>query len=308
MSEEPWSVEEWHADTPGAAPSVPPAPRRRRWVVPVIVVSSLVVVSLVVVSILGLVSLVTGALSASGPDQPLVEGESGSPVATSPLDCPQACFSSDSIDATLPGESAFAALGVADNTFPNGTYEPVAAGELHRRDATSWKSYDGTPDACFFAPTSAPYASSLDTPAEESPDAVYFTGTHEDTDLLNSLDQAVRVFADSASAESYLADLARNIGDCEVIEIGPPNDRYSAEIFPAPALDLPETIAGVGWIRVGDPGIRWRAYTFDLQRGNLVIRTRLLTDGSITEQEFRSFVEEYSEQVAALEPAPAPAG
>jgi len=295
---------------PSAPPPPPPAPwvepaspvrKRHPWRNLLIVLAVLVLVTLIIVGVTGLTIFLTQALGGRAPDQPLVTGEAASPHAATPLECPDVCFTDDSVEDAIALETTFARLGTRDATFPAGTYDPVSAGDLYRRDAAGWESYNGTPDSCFFGPTSSPYGASLDPANGEVEDLVHFVGTHENVTRTNLVDQSVRVFADSATAVAFMEELSAQIADCPVIEIGPPGDRYTAEITAAPALDVDDSIAAIGWVRTGDPGPRWRSYTMDLQRSNLVVRMRLLTDGSLTEEEFRAFAVDYGEQLAGLE-------
>lgn len=281
-------------------PAPPPRPRRR-WVLPVVIISAVVLVGLIVLAAFTIATFLQDRLGLNAPDQPLVAGDTGSAEAIDPLICPDACFTEALIEGTLPLEADLKILGVSETTYPFGTYDPGTAGELFRSDSAGWEKYDGEPDSCFFGPANSPVAASLETGDPESTDLIYFLGTHEDVRLFNTFDQAARIFPDTASATAYMTELARNIDDCTRIEIGPPSDRYDAEIDRAVAPTVPDAVAAVGWIRTGDPGIRWRAYVIDLQYGNLVVRNRLLTDGTIREVEFREFVETYAEQLAALE-------
>jgi len=170
--------------------------------------------------------------------------------------------------------------------------------------SAGWEANDGTPDSCFFAPTNSPLSGAPDDALATSTDPVLFIGTHEDPARMNTLDQSMRVFSDSASASEYLAGLATAVDDCREVTIGPPAERYTASVDPEAQLALPDSVAGVGWARTGDPGPRWRAYVVDLQRGNVVVRTRLLTDGSTSESAFRGWVEGYSLILSSVQPAP----
>jgi hypothetical protein len=276
--------------------------KRHPWRIAIIVVASVLVLALIVAGLVFVVnSFVSRISSNSGPDasQPLVEGQPGSPTAVDPLECQTACFNADDIPETMPTEINFSELGLTTVTFEWGTYDPTTAGKLHRSSIPGWKNMQGSPDACFFAPGNAP-ASFTD--SDESTDEIQWTGTETTTDKRNTLDQSVRFFPDSSTATAYMKDLANQIAHCDVIEVGSDQDYYSAVVTPAPQLDLPPSLAGVGWIRTGDPGIRWRAYVIDLQRGNLVVRTRVLTDGSITELQYRELVEGIATQIDAIEP------
>lgn len=297
----PWQVREW-PDGP------PPRPPRPAWLLPVLIGGSLVLL-VFVAGFIALVSFIASLAGSAGPFEELVEGDPGSPVADAPLVCAVQCFTSDSVEEAIASDGMFRVIGVPDATFPNGTYEPVAVGELYRRDITGWTSYGGAPDQCFFVPASAPYAPAIDPAIEDNSDLVHFLGTHEDADRLNSVEQAARVFPDSAAAEAYMAQLAGNIELCTTIALGPDSDRYSAQVDPAAELgSLPDSVAAIGWVRTGDPGIRWRSYTFMEQRGNLVMMSRLLTDGSISEVQFRSFALSAATVLGELEAVAPPVG
>lgn len=265
-----------------------------------IVLAGLGVVAGIVAGLTFVVELGVDALRPKAPDQPLVEGEPGSSVAVDPLECAGPCFDESSIPALTADAQMFARLGLGEETAPPGTYDPTTAGQLAREGNQYWESYGGEPDECFFAPTSAPILAADESAGIESADAVHFLGTYEDIVFVDMMEQSARVFPDSASASAYLAALATAIRSCDRVEIGPSDDRYSATITPTPALSLPNEVAAIGWVREGLPGARWRAYTIDLLRGNVVVRVRLLTDGAVTEQQYRNTVELYAKQLATV--------
>lgn len=79
-----------------------------------------------------------------------------------------------------------------------------------------------------------------------------------------------------------------------------PRSGFAARVAAAPALRLPDSVAAYGWTESNDYS---RVYAVDLQRGNLVARVTLTTDGSgPTETEFRVLAEEYAVLLAGLEP------
>lgn len=230
---------------------------------------------------------------------PPVAGEPGPPRPVDPLFCSTPCYTSVSVNDTQPNRGLVESIGLDSRIQPLGAYDPVEVAELFRLHADEWDTHNGTPDYCFFVTTNAPLPP-RPTLRTGDDDMVYFTGTWSDRDRIDTLDQSVRVFPDSASALMHMIDLADLADACRSVEIGPPNDRYVAIVDPAAALDLPPSVAGVGWVRTGDLGPRWRAYVVDLVHGNLVVRTRLLTDGSISEAEFRTLIEEYAKELAAV--------
>lgn len=297
------------AFVPPASPTPPAAPtrasmRRRSTIGLLIVVGSIVLLALLGWGISAVATTVAKLQNwkPSG-GQELLSGDPGSPLPVDPLECTSACFSIDDADALVPSSAALTEIGLTDTTFPHGTYDPTSVGELYRSHAAGWAADRGTPDTCFFSMTNSPLSGGLDPELATVRDLVDFLGTYEDPRRRNLLDQSMRVFPDSASASSYLAGLSEAIGRCPELAIGPESNRYRPTIDPEAALPSPDSVAAVGWVRTGDPGLRWRAYIVDLQRGNLVVRTRLLTDGSITETQFRSWVQAYSLVLASVPPA-----
>lgn len=314
----PPPIEPWHppVSMPPLGPSpprfVPPqrtpepsAPPRRRWLIPVIILACLVPLALTFAGAFVVVNVIVEWIELSTPDQPeqpLVEGEPGSPVAANPMQCPPQCFDRNSVHQSAAAYQDFVVLGVGDTTHPNGTYESVPAGELYRGDAAYWAAERGKPDHCVFVFANAPYASSLQRTGAEATDLIHFIGTQEDPGRRSRLDQAVRLFATSALAEEYMKDLSRSIETCSEVQMGEQVPWYRATTDPAPTLGLPGSIAEVGWTLTGDPGPQWRTYIIHLQRGNLVVTNHLVTDGSIAEPEFRDFVTSHADKLAALTP------
>jgi hypothetical protein len=282
------------------------APARRglpAWAIVLIIVGSVAVLTPVVIIVLGLVIYISTELRLGAPDQPLMSAEPVSPEARVPLECETPCFDETIVESLLSTPAALRDFDLTETPYPFGTYEPTTAGELYRAGIAGWRATEGGPDECFFVPGNSPIAPDIDDTHAASADPIIFMGTHVDQDQLNALDQSVRIFASSDDAEAFLGVLASNISECTWIWIGSGRDYRDAAVDPQPSLSLPDSVASVGWIRTGEPGVRWRSYVIDLQHGNLVVRTRLLTDGSVTQQEFLTFVEEYAERLAEAVPA-----
>lgn len=284
--------------------SPPPSPKQPRWLVPTIVASVLFVVAVAVGAVLVVANWLFSpydefSVYSYTPDQALTTGSPASPIAVEPLVCPPACFTAESVPSTIVPKRAFEDLGLLDEVEPHGTHPETTVGWLYSRDADDWTEFGARPDACFFAPSSAPYASSLNSETAGNKDPIVFTGTHVDR-FDNVADQAVRLFSDSAAAEAYMADLANSIAQCTQVQFGSGRNLYTADVALAASVNPPKSIAAVGWIRTGDPGVRWRAYVFDVQRANMVIRIRVLSDGSIREQDFRRVVQFAAAQLASI--------
>lgn len=272
----------------------------RRWIAVITIAASVLFLGAVGLAAVVAVSL---ASAVGTPRQPLLPGEPGPSEARDPVACPDVCFGPDDVGATIAGESGLARLGLTDDTATWGTHDPVTAGELYATALADWERFDGAPESCFFTPFNSPVGSSAESDESSSDDPVHFTRTSVDPAQRSLLDQSVRIFDDSASASAHLDRLAANIADCESVAFGPADDRYAAEVSPAPAFDVPDRVAAAGWARTGVPGLRWRVYVVDLQLANLVVRLRLFTDGAIREEDFRDFVEGTAVTLGGLEPA-----
>jgi hypothetical protein len=283
-------------------PSVPPPPRRRRWLIPVIIGGSLAVVGLIAGVAFLAIQLATSvsqtAFSPSGGDlDELLEGDPGTPVAVDPLDC-GACFDiADARSLALPAD-AYVEVGLPhsdDESFE------ITAGRDQTDNTKWWESDGGTPDGCYFTYTSAPLFftpdDSGDPDADDDP--VYYPDWHFDSSEYYSFTEAVRVFDESASATAHLAGLESAIDGCSrfsYTETG-----WYALVSATPALDLPDDVAAYGWAE--SAGLN-RYYGVDLQRGNLVARLTLTSDpDGPTEAEFRDLVEAYAVVLGELDPA-----
>jgi hypothetical protein len=216
-------------------------------------------------------------------------------VAVAPLECPGSCFTAAANKALIPNYPVLTALGLSDDIYPPGTYDPTTAGALYRESLAGWRATDGTPDVCFFAPANSPINESIAAGQDQVADPVTFVGTWGVKGKPSFVDVSSRLFPDTASATAYLNDLATDIQSCHRIEVGPDDNRQVVTLQPAAALTVPDSEAAVGWVRLGTGAERSRAYVMDIQRGNLVARVRVVTDGSISEAKFRSFATTFAQ-------------
>jgi hypothetical protein len=303
-SPDPWASPSPNGPDPVATvrePSAPPVRRRRRWIPFAIVGGILLFVAIVVGGIFAVRSIVVNGLNSSQFNQPLVTGAPQVATAKSAMECDGACFTTADIEATVLSESTLDDFGITKHDYPWGTYDPTTPDALYRNTMADWKANSGSPDSCIFALGNSPAVIDVESDKGVSDD-IEFTGTHASDDVSTIVDQSVRLFPDTVSATAYLTKLASQIDSCSVISIGEGKNFSSAEITPAPQLDVWGDMAAVGWVRTGDFGPRWRAYVFDIQRGNLVVRTRMITDGSYYESEFRDFVFLYTFQLEKVTP------
>lgn len=289
-----------------AAEPVPVRPPvRRPWLIPVIVGSSILLAGLVVAGITVVaVNLLPVFLPTpsphdpgsqpipSTPDAPLT-GDPGTPVAAEPLTC-SACFGRDELNALDPSEDDVAALGF---TWPEYSGYTASTSAEQEALADAWATDGGSPDSCYFLYAWAPLPTTVDATGYDD-GVVQYGMTWMDEERLHGLTTGSRLFLDSAVAEGQLAALAATIDDCPAYSMSQLG--WGGVVTPSPALDLPASVAGYGWTDSSGP---YRTYAFDLQRGNLVARIRLMTDGDgPTEEQFRDYVEVVAEQIAGFEP------
>jgi hypothetical protein len=231
--------------------------------------------------------------------EPLVTGEPGPTVAADPTVCPNECFTVDDFDLTVLGEDAVAALGTPDLPPEWDDFRNSTAQKEFLYSASSWESTEGAPDECFPITVYSPIAAPLDGRANSADDPVGFTQGRLSVDQYSSLYESPRLFTDSASAEAHLAEFATLVAGCTSYEIGDGASYWTADVTPMPALDLPSSVAAVGWVEDSPFG---RFYGADLQRGNLVLRVTLYTDGAITEGAWREYLLASADNLASLTP------
>lgn len=287
----------------GVAPtwSAPP-PRRRRWLIPVIIGGSLAVVGLIAGVAFAAIQLATSAsqtaFSPSGGNlDDLLEGDPGSPVAVDPLDCGHCFDVDDARSLELPAD-AYAEIGLPRSD--DEAYD-ITAGEDHTDNTEWWKSDGGSPDRCYFTLTSAPLFFAPGDSGDPSADGdiVHYADWHLDSSEYYSFTETVRVFDDSASAAVHLAALESAVDGCSSYTYSATG--WDTAVSATPALDLPPDVAAYGWAE--STGLS-RYYGVDVQRGNLVARLTLNSDpDGPTELEFRDLVEAYAVLLGELKPA-----
>lgn len=287
------------------APPPPPPPRTpmsTRALVAIVggVVAALTVITVVVV--LG-AQLLGSAVSSATTGPPMVEGEDAVPLAATPLDCATPCFTHDSIQASISTADSYHSLGLDYRISEWGDYESSTPAEEYRYISTEWRASHMSPDECFFTFFGTPIVADLgDAPDSYDLDVIEFTSTFADEDDISSAWQSTRLFETSAAAVSHMESLHSLVQGCTGFE---GDEAVPTTLAPAPALDTPDSVAVLGWTEVS---LGWRYYVYDVQRGNLVVRTILTTpvDG-VSEPSFRAFVERVAVDVAAIEQVVVPA-
>ena len=219
---------------------------------------------------------------------PLTRGEPGPATATIPLECPEQCFTEAALDSILMGSFTYSSLGVpVEGEYTVDEYATSTADEEFLSSASYWKEDDSTPDECFFTSVWAPISDSVDG-RPESPDDVirYHTDWYSESEY-SILSHGSRLFTTTDAAEEHMASLLGKIEQCTRYSMGGEEKYWVASVTPMPAIDLPTSVSAVGWV---EEGYGMRYYIANLQRGNLVIRIGLSTDGEITEQDYRDYL------------------
>lgn len=300
------------APTPTYGYVPPPPPGRPRWLIPVIAGGSallLVVVALVVVGAVALGSFyrdlpgggTDGGSPVVGAPAPPIAGDPGSPLASDPLDC-VGCFTYSDATRLRLAFIAYSDLGLE---YADGELFDTTVAEDRAISEQNWADVGGEPSECYFAFPQAPLGHTLgEGSAEADDDRVHYPSWHSDEDEYYWLTEGVRLFDDSAGATAYMEGLAAAVDGCDTYSL--PDSGWSGRVIPAAALTVPDEVAAYGWIETAGYS---RYYVIDLQRGNLVQRLTLSSDGvGPREAQFRMFAEAYAELLAELEPSGTSAG
>lgn len=256
-------------------------------------VAVLVVVGFFAMMVIGFTAYVSHSIAETSPDQAFVEGAAQQPTARSPLVCPDQCFEVDDSNLLAVSAADLLALSIDEEVHGVGAFEPSTVAEIAPEVGDDWLSVGGD-GQCSFVLANAPYIAVG--PDSNSTDSINWVQTWK-TDA-EMTDIAARVFATTDDATAFMRDLHERVASCPWQDLNTPSagglDTTLVQITAQAAIDVPEDVAAVGWVREGTPGPRWRSYVWDLQRANLVVQVRVLTDGRILEQD----VAEYAELVA----------
>jgi|GEM_PF-1138847 len=229
----------------------------------------------------------------------LMAGQPGSPYAQQPLECDGPCFVEDDVAATVLDDSVFDTLGIAVSGEGWTPSSSARADDVFRYAKEDWVTYEGAPDSCFvtypFGPVSYAYGSDENVPADPIHETVYKTDKKE----YSMVQQSVRVFESTIAASTHMSTVATSVEGCANYQIGLGADLWSADVTAPPALDVPDSVAAVGWV---ENGRYYRYFSFDIQRGNLVVRTLIGTD-TVSEKRVRDFMENVAENLSTLEPS-----
>ena len=251
----------------------------------------------VAVALIGGTQLLASAVSTATSGPPLIEGEAAEPVAVEPLECLEQCFTQNSIGRALSSQRSFRILGVGDTLERWGDYESTDAATEYEYTATDWRRDDLDPDACFFGYFGTPIVAALgDKPTPGDLDIIDYGNTQSNEFETTTLWQSARVFETSEDAANHMSTLDDLSAQCT---------SFSSPDFPrtrvtqAPALEVPNSVAAIGWVESTGPE---RYYVYDVQRGNIVVRSILSTwADEVSEQDFRDFVETLASELGELD-------
>lgn len=284
---------------------VAPTPAKRRglpwWGWTLIAAGVLLVIGFVVLPVLGIIAYVKHSLRETSPDQPFIEGAAQQPEAMSPLACPEQCFDIDAASLMVVSEDEVAPLSIRNLLHGFGELEPSTVVAVAPEVGERWLEIGGTAE-CSFVIANAPYIPVE--PDSASLDPITWVQTWETEDEM--MDIAARAFPTTEDASAFMRDIHARVAACpwQDLDIPVANglDTSLVQITAQAAIEVPSEVAAVGWVREGEPGPRWRSYVWDLQRGNLVVQVRVLTDGAILEEDAGASAELMAERLSALEP------
>ena len=286
------------APAPAPAPAAVPTPRRglRWWTWALIAVGVLAVPTVVVG---GMFAYVEHSLTETSPDQPFLTGTAQRPDAASPLVCAAQCFDTDAAALMAVSAEDLAPLSIEDERFGVDDLEPSTVSAAAPGLGEAWLAVGGD-EQCAFVTANAPYiAVGADS---ESEDPIRWIQTWETKDEVTDI--AARAFPTTDDAIAFMRDLHERVTACSWQDLNLPTagglDTSLVQITSQAAIDVPDEVAAVGWVREGTPGPRWRSYVWDLQRGNLVIQVRVLTDGRILERDVATYAELMADRLSTL--------
>jgi hypothetical protein len=221
------------------------------------------------------------------------------PADAAPTVCSDDCFDGTDIGGTLGSDADFAALGITENLYAWGQLASSTPTAEHRWSSRRWERNAGSPEACYFTNNLSPVALPLAADPGFSDEFIYFTGARTTESNGDRVNQTVRIFTSSAEAEQYLGDLETQIDGCSRVTFDAGPRTGSATVSASAPLEVPGSVATVGWVEAFDSGLRY--YAFDLQRGNIVVRMTFLLESDLAESTVRDFTTAIALKLAALE-------
>jgi len=275
----------------------PPRSAARRWVLAGgITAASLGLLAAIVALGVGVSAAIVDAIGGSTVTaEPLMAGAPGDPVPLEATDCDDPCFGEDHLYEARLDASEFARLGTPLVLDPDFWYADTSPVEQYDQTIDYWRNSRLTPDTCLFTATETPtIITAGERPTER--DAIHWLASFESEGGHSMAVRALRMFPTANAAGEHLRQLHELVPNCVQYGTGGLGTGWSTTVTPMPALELPPTIAAVGWVETLSGNGRY--YAVDLLRSNAVIRLTVLTDNSVSEAAFRTLAETVADDLA----------
>ena len=229
----------------------------------------------------------------------LERGEKGSPVALEPLVCPgDVCFDDGAFRRLTPGSGDLREIGLTEQIGAYGEY-PTSTEQFEFVNARDWwTEQENTPDDCFVTAFERPVALDREGGTASPEDPIELLAEYGDESGYSYFAQSVQLFPTSADAASHMSRFDTLLSGCTSYFFEDQYGSVKTSVRPAPAIPVAGSVAAIGWT---EHSVYGRYYAFDIQRGNVVVRTVLSTDGVVTEADYRRFVETVADELAGLD-------
>jgi hypothetical protein len=225
---------------------------------------------------------------------PLLVGEPGSPMPTEQTACDDPCFGVEHLWESRLTAADFERLGTAVVVDPAGTYADSTATEQHELGIAYWDDAGYSPDSCLFTASEAPVIIERGA-ARDAGGTIHWLTSFESESRVSGTARALRFFPTAEAAQQHLRTLHELVPGCTAYG-ATDISAWRASVTPMPALELPPTVAAVGWVE--SSALQGRYYAVDLLRSNAVLRLVLWTDTEISEQAFRDLAEQAARDMA----------
>ena len=285
------------------ATSTPPETPRRplsRLAIGLIVGGSALLLAAVVGSAVIVVTYIsdvaTGERQALGSEPAPLEGEPASPLASEPFECDELCFSEYQYLQPQPSALEFEQWGIANEGDDEWT---TSVTDDHEFFMSEWESMYGAPDTCVTAFMRSPMLADISGDTDADRAWVTYDDTHTNDLETTYFQQSTRFFTNSASAVDYMVAVNDELDACREYSVTSDDYEWDAKVTRTTALDVPSDVAAIGWTEVTDYG---RFYAYDVQHGNVVVRTMVTSYGGMTEPEVRDIVESVATHVSEMKP------
>lgn len=231
--------------------------------------------------------------------RPLVDGDPGSPVAVDPLTCgDDVCFDTSVFRRLTPTSGDLRRIGLTEQWGAFGDYATSTEQSEFINARDWWEEQEVSPDSCFITALERPMALTLSGGSSAPDDPIEILAEYGDESEYSYFAQSARLFGTTAQAEEHMQTFDDLLGGCSVYTLTDDYGRHKTRISPAPAITVDDSVSAVGWVEEWDFG---RYYAFDVQRGNVVVRTIVSTDGVVTEEDYRAYTEIVARELAGLE-------